>query len=106
MTVLEPAEGLRLAVPEEPAELRLGLRDAVLAGGDWREGFSDDICVGVWLWEQWRPSLEPAGLGREAFLEVVTAYRREVWFWLMGDRQWSQLVEGLAGRASRRLRSS
>ncbi|HYA68431.1 MAG TPA: hypothetical protein VED63_06840 [Acidimicrobiales bacterium] len=106
MTMLEPAEGVRLCLPEEPEELRLGLRDAVLGGGDWREGFSDDICIGVWIWEQWRPTLEPAGMDRETFVEVVTAYRRELWFWLMGDRRWGQLIEGLAGRVGRRLPAS
>jgi hypothetical protein len=103
MTMLEPAEGVRLALPEEPEDLRRELRDTVLAGEDWREGFSDDICVGVWLWEQWRPTLEPAGMDREAFLDIVTGYGREVWFWLLGDRQWLPFVEGLAGRVARRL---
>ena len=106
MIMLEPAEGVRLTLPEEPEELRLGLRQAVLAGEDRREGFSDDICIGVWLWEHWRPTLEPAGMDREAFVEVVTAYRRELWFWLMGDRRWAPLVEGLAGRVARRLPAS
>jgi len=104
--MLEPVAGVRLTEPEEPGELRVSLRDAVLGGGDWREGFSDDICIGVWLWEQWGPTLEPAGMPRETFVDIVTAYRRELWFWLMGDRQWSQFVEGLAGRVARRLPAS
>jgi len=103
MTMLEPTAGVRLNLPEEPEELRRSLRDAVLAGGDWREGFSDDICIGVWLWEQWGPTLEPAGMDRETFVEIVTGYRRELWFWLMGDRRWAQFVEGLAGRVGRRV---
>jgi len=103
MTLLEPVEGLRLNLPEEPGSLRTELRDTVLAGADWRSGFSDDICIGVWLWEQWRAALEPAAMDREAFLDVVTGYRREIWFWLIGDRQWGPLVEGLAGRVARRI---
>ena len=50
-----------LEFPSEPEELRIGLRDALLAGGDWREGFSDEICIGVWLWSRWQPVLEPGG---------------------------------------------
>jgi hypothetical protein len=103
MSVVEPAEGLRLDHPEEPVEMRDALRDALLAGADWREGFSDDVCVGVWLWERWRPALEPVGMDREAFVDVIISYRREVWLWLMGERMWDQCVSGLAGRVARRL---
>jgi hypothetical protein len=103
MSVVEPAEGLRLDHPEEPVEMRDALRDALLAGSDWREGFSDDICVGVWLWERWRPALEPVAMDREAFVDVIISYRRELWLWLMGERSWDQCVTGLAGRVARRL---
>jgi hypothetical protein len=103
VSVVEPAEGLRLDHPEEPVEMRDALRDALLAGTDWRDGFTDDVCVGVWLWERWRPALEPAGMAREDFVDVIISYRREVWLWLMGERQWDQVVSGLAGRVARRL---
>ena len=63
------AGGPRLDVPEEPEELRIALRDELLAGGDWRTGFSDDICIGVWLWARWQPALEPAGCSREDFVD-------------------------------------
>ncbi|HEY4929463.1 MAG TPA: hypothetical protein VIH95_09970 [Acidimicrobiales bacterium] len=97
------ALGSRLEFPEEPEELRVGLRDALLAGGDWRAGFSDDICIGVWLWSRWQPVLEPAGCTREDFVEIVVSTRRELWLWLLGDRRWEQYVTGLAGRVARRL---
>jgi hypothetical protein len=103
MSVVEPAEGLRLDHPDEPVDMRDALRDALLAGTDWRDGFSDDVCVGVWLWERWRPALEPVGMDREAFVDVIISYRRELWLWLMGERQWDQCVSGLAGRVARRL---
>ena len=103
MSVVEPVEGVRLEHPAEPAAMRDELRDALLAGVDWREGFSDEVCVGVWLWERWRPALEPAGMEREAFVDVVIGYRRELWLWLMGERGWDQVVAGLAGRVARRL---
>lgn len=95
--------GPRLEVPEEPEELRIALRDELLAGGDWRKGFSDDICIGVWLWGRWQPALEPAGCSREDFVTIVMSTRRELWLWLLGDRRWEQYVSGLAGRVLRRL---
>jgi hypothetical protein len=103
MTIIELAGGARLALPEEPVELKVGLREALLEGQDWREGLSDDICIGVWLWGQWQPTLEPAGFGRDEFVDVVTEYRRELWLWLGGDRVWVQYVSGLAGRVARRM---
>jgi len=92
-----------LELPPEPEGLRVGLRDALLGGGDWLAGFSDDICVGVWLWGRWRPALEPAGCTREEFVDIVVANRRELWLWLVGDRRWEQYATGLAGRVLRRL---
>jgi len=99
----EVAPGPLLEFPEEPGDLRIGLRDALLAGGDWRDGFTDDICIGVWLWSRWQPVLEPAGCTREDFVEIVMSTRRELWLWLLGDRRWEQYVTGLAGRVVRRL---
>jgi len=101
--VLEPAEGLRLAQLEEPRAMKEALRDALLAGADWREGFADDVCVGVWVWEAWRAALEPAGMDREAFVDAVVGYRRELWLWLAGERGWDPFVAGLAGRVARRI---
>ena len=92
-----------LEFPPEPVELRDGLRDALLAGDDWNAGFSDDICIGVWLWGRWQPALEPVGCTREAFVDIVVSTRRELWLWLLGDRRWEQYVSGLAGRVVRRL---
>ncbi len=103
MTIVELAGGARLALPEEPVELKVGLRDALLAGQDWRDGLSDDVCIGVWLWGEWQPTLEPAGITRDQFVELVTAYRRELWLWLVGDRIWAQFISGLAGRVARRI---
>jgi hypothetical protein len=94
---------LHLEFPPEPGELRVALRDALLDGGDWREGFSDDTCIGVWLWSRWQPVLEPGGCSREEFVDIVVANRRELWLWLHGDRQWEQYVHGLAGRVIRRM---
>jgi hypothetical protein len=103
MTVFEVECGLRLELPEEPVDIKVGLRDALLEGQNWRDGFSDEICIGVWLWGQWQPALEPNGMGREEFVDAVIANKRELWLWLIGERQWVQFVTALAGRIVRRL---
>jgi len=103
VSVVEPSVGPRLVLPEEPVEMRDALRDALLAGTDWRDGFSDDVCIGLWLWERWRPALEPLSMDREAFVDVIISYRRELWLWLIGERTWEQCISGLAGRVGRRL---
>ncbi len=101
MTVFEVEGGPRLELPEEPEDLKEGLRDALLSGQ--RSDFADDICISLLLWRTWRPALEPAGMSREDFVELVTANHRELWLWLLGDRQWIQYLAGLAGRVVRRL---
>lgn len=92
-----------LEIPTEPGDMREGLREILLAGGDPREGFSNDVCLAVWIWESWRSSLEPAGVDREAFVDIVVSYGREIWLWIIGERRWEQCIEGLAGRVERRL---
>ena len=98
-----PEGQLRLEVPSEPTEMRSGLRDVILSGGDPRSEFSNDICLAVWLWDRWRSSLEPVGLERETFVDIAVDYGREIWLWIIGERRWEQCVEGLAGRVERRL---
>jgi hypothetical protein len=102
--LLETGNGLRLEYPPEPQELREQLRDAAL-DDEKSKGSAFEGCFGLWLWERWRPALEPAGLPREDFVETVAGYRREIWYWLLGDRSWDQLVTGLSGRVSRRALS-
>jgi hypothetical protein len=96
---------LRLEVPPEPVEMREWLRQTVLSGEDPRDDLSNDVCLGVWLWDRWRCSLEPAGCDRESFVDLAIAYGREIWLWIIGERRWEQCVEGLAGRVERRLSS-
>ena len=87
MTVFEVEGSPRLELPDEPVDLQRELRDTLLSGANWREGFSDDICIGLLLWRAWQPALEPLGFSREDFIDSVVAYRRELWLWLMGDRR-------------------
>ena len=103
VTVFEVEGGPRLELPDEPMDLKIGLRDALLDGQNWRAGFSDDICIGLWVWSRWQPALEPEGLSREDFVDVVVADQRELWLWLMGERPWIQFLAALAGRVVRRL---
>jgi hypothetical protein len=103
MMVFEVDGGPRLQLPEEPLDVKSRMREALLEGQNWRDGFSDDICIGLWLWRHWQPVLEPGGFSREQFVDEVIAYGRELWLWLMDDRQWLQVVTGLAGRVVRRM---
>lgn len=104
MNSFAPIPGdITLEQPEEPVEVRDGLRRALLDGTDRREGFSNENCVGILLWQRWRSALEPVGMDREAFIDVVVGYRRELWLWLVGERPWEQFISGLAGRVVRRL---
>jgi len=103
MTVFEEETGPLLELPAEPTELRAAVRDALLDGRNWRDGLEDELCIGIWLWDRWRPALEPVGVGQEQFFDALVANRRELWLWLMGERQWSQFIDGQAGRILRRL---
>ena len=100
---MEPTAGVRLDRPDEPVDMRVGLRDALLAGATADHNFADELCLALWLWERWRPTLEPIGMPREEFIDVIMGYRRELWLWLMEERRWEQFLDGLAGRVARRL---
>jgi hypothetical protein len=97
----EPAPALE--VPAEPAELRATIAREVLGGADWEERFGAGLGVGDALWTSWGRVLEASGMDRASFEAVVRAYRRELWFWVLGERLWEQAASGLAGRLVRRL---
>jgi hypothetical protein len=97
------AGALELEVPGEPAALRVTMHEAVEGGQGWDEAFGDGAGVGAMLWGRWGAALEQAGVGRAQFDAVVRGYRRELWFWFLGERTWQQAAEGLAGRLRRRL---
>ena len=102
--VTEPAAaGVHLDVPDEPERLREELRAVALAGGDWQAGAAEGAALGDVLWAHWAGALEPAGMSRAAFDQALAGYRRELWFWLLGDRVWQSVASGLAGRLVRRL---
>lgn len=94
--------GVDLELPPEPSALRQEIRRDVLDGQDWQQRFGDGLGVGELLWEGWGQPLEAAGVDRSTFESVVRAYRRELWFWVLGERTWAQAAAGLAGRLRRR----
>jgi hypothetical protein len=102
MTGVAPAASL--ALPEEPVALRR--RTRALIEQDPVEGAAV-VDAGAFiaepLWASWGPALRAAGMGRGRFDEVVAAYRRELWLWVMGERTWAQAGGGLLGRVQRRL---
>jgi hypothetical protein len=100
-----PPSGVVLGIPDEPVALREDLHRAILGGQAWTD-LPEDLDLAAWLWERWQPTLEPAGLDRRQFDVVAAAGRREQWLWVLGDRQWSQFADGLAGRVLRRLPSA
>lgn len=105
MTVTDLASPalVALPVPVEPVELRRRLRTALLDGAAWEERFGFELGVGDALWSAWGAALSDQGLTREQFAAVVRGYRRELWFWVLGDRIWAQVATGLAGRLVRRV---
>lgn len=103
MTVFEEEAGLGLEFPEEPVALRDSLRDALLGGREWSDDLPDELSFELWLWERWQRVLEPLGLDADRFRAELVDNRRELWLWLMGERQWGQVIEAQAGRILRRL---
>jgi hypothetical protein len=94
----------RLHLPSEPIGRREEWRDAVLEGASLADVVGGAHGVAAWFWARWSV-LGSLGLGAEAFAAVAVGYRRELWFWLMGERTWEHCCAGLIGRVGRRLRS-
>jgi len=98
-----PSAGSVPPSPPEPTELRhrtrseagedpAGTRDR-LAEGDWITG---------WLWTAWAPELEPAGVGRDQLRHEAGRWSRELWLWVMGERQWAEVCALVYGGLLRR----
>jgi len=92
----------RLERLEEPLRLRTKLRDlartdAALAQSEANRLFS------AWLWRRWQPELAPFGFSPRDLRRLLVADRRELWLWVMGDRPFAQLAEGVSGRVTRRI---
>ncbi len=89
----------RVAIPDEPVDLKEKLRRLAAEPGD---DASRETCLGLWLWERWQPALEPVGYTRDQFVDEVARTRREQGLWVRGERQWAHYATGLAGRLLRR----
>src|SRR5271170_4287036 len=98
-----PTVGVELAYVEEPVALRDERRRVLLDGAHGRTGLGPDEGIGGLVWDRWRVVLEPAGMDGDGFIDVVVGYSREMWLWVMGERQWDEFLTGLAGRVRRRL---
>ena len=88
---LQPTEGVHLEHLDEPVEMRD--RRCATPSSKERTGArasaatsASASCCG----SGGEPALEPAGMDREAFVDVVIGYGRELWLWLMGERQWDE----------------
>ena len=95
--------GSPLPLPAEPVELknrtRTLLEQSPEAG---RQVLDEGEWIAAPLWDLWRDLLEPRGLDRARFVQIVIGYQNELRLWVMGERPWEHCVAGLAGRVERR----
>jgi hypothetical protein len=94
-----------LAEPPEPGALYAELR-TLYAVDPARARRRIAPSVASVCWGAWRAELGPAGASFNDVRRATSDYRREVWLWVAGERTWSQMTEGLAGRIDRRLRAA
>lgn len=95
-----------LRIPGEPHEVRAATRELLdrapedglrlIDGGDW---------IARPLWEAWGTELEAAGWDEESFQDTIGDYRNELRLWVMGERPWLHVMDGLVGRLQRRTAS-
>jgi len=93
--------------PPEPTSLRHRTRSEarenpartrdLLAEGEW---------ITEWLWSAWAPELEPAGVGREQLRHEAARWSHELWLWVMGERQWTEVSALVYGGLLRRAAAS
>lgn len=104
MSAATPTPAPVLHLPEEPVAHRERWRRLVDDGADWGKVLDADGGPAAWLWERWQ-ALGRAGMDGDQFSAAVVGYRRELWYWLLGERPWVQVCSGLIGRLGRRLPS-
>jgi hypothetical protein len=94
-----------LHLPDEPVARAEAWTEAVVVEGrDLGSVLTATDGLAPWLWSRWR-TLASAGMSEEELAAVVLDYRREIWLWLAGERNWAQCCSGLIGRVGRRLAS-
>jgi len=91
-----------LHLPDEPVGHRAHWRRLVDDGADWGKVVDGEDGPAAWLWARWQV-LGRTGMDHDLFSAAVVEYRRELWYWLLGERTWAQACSGLIGRLERRL---
>jgi hypothetical protein len=91
-----------LHLPDEPTAKAGVWLAAIVDGNDLIAVLCAEDGLVPWLWARWN-TLDQVGMGYDAFLHIVVAYRREIWLWLCGERIWTQCCSGLLGRIGRRI---
>jgi hypothetical protein len=90
--------------PAEPVELRRRWRAAAEADP---AGARQEMADGQWLadelWGSWRHQLEVVAADRAALAGAAAGLARELWLWVMGERQWPEVAALLYGRVARHL---
>ena len=93
-----------LLLPAEPTALKRETRTLLEQAP---EAGMELVAAGEWiaapLWDHWQALLEPRGMDRARFLDIVIGYQNELRLWVMGERPWDHCVAGLAGRVIRRM---
>lgn len=92
-----------LAPAPEPVALRQRMRSrAEDAPAEARSEMSEGRWLAPWLWAEWGPDLEAAGLGQDDLAREAGRWARELWLWVMGERQWPEVANLLYGGTLRR----
>jgi hypothetical protein len=55
-----------------------------------------------YLWVEWAADLEPLGIARPLLVEMLGRWSRELWLWLMEERQWAEVAALIYGSLLRR----
>jgi hypothetical protein len=90
-----------LRAVEEPRDLLGRLRRSLADSPGETRGEAVRL-VAQRLKSKWAPALEPYGVRPAMLRSWVAGGDRELWLWVVGDRTWIQVVDGLAGRVARR----
>jgi hypothetical protein len=92
-----------LAPAPEPTALRQRMRArAEDAPAQARQELAEGSWIAPWLWAEWGPDLEPSGLSESDLAGEAGRWAKELWLWVMGERQWPEVAALLYGGTLRR----
>ena len=95
----------RLLDLAEPTALRQRLRDLARTDTETAQSEANRL-LAAWIWRRWHDELVPYGCAPRDLRALLARDRRDLWLWVMGDRPFPQLIEGIVGRTMRRLFTS